>query len=85
MSGIYIAIEETLEKAVVSSLLPREQRSLGLGVLASANALGDFGSSLTVGLLLAARHDTPAFLLPALVGGLGVLWMTGLVARGTIR
>lgn len=85
MSGVYIAIEETLEKAVVASLLPREQRSLGLGVLASANALGDFGSSLTVGLLLAARHDTLAFLLPAMIGGLGVLWMAGLVARGTIR
>jgi len=85
MSGIYIAIEETLEKAVVAQLLPREQRSLGLGVLASANALGDFGSSVTVGLLLAADHDTLAFLVPALVGGLGVLWMAGLVARGTIR
>lgn len=85
MSGIYIAIEETLEKAVVASVLPREQRSLGLGVLASANALGDFGSSLTVGLLLAARHDTLAFLVPAIVGGLGVLWMAALVARGTIR
>lgn len=85
MSGIYIAIEETLEKAVVATVLTREQRSLGLGVLASANALGDFGSSLTVGLLLASRHDTLAFLLPAMVGGLGVIWMAGLVVRGTIR
>lgn len=85
MSGIYIAIEETLEKAVVAQVLPREQRSLGLGVLASANALGDLGSSLTVGLLLAANHDTLAFLVPAIVGGLGVVWMLGLVARGTVR
>jgi MFS family permease len=85
MSGVYIAIEETLEKAVVAGLLPREQRSLGLGILASANALGDFGSSLTVGLLLAGHHDMLAFLLPALVGGLGVLWMAALVVRGTIR
>lgn len=85
MSGIYIAIEETLEKAVVAQMLPREQRSLGLGALASANALGDLGSSLAVGLLLAANHDTLAFLVPAMVGGLGVLWMMALVVRGTIR
>ena len=85
MSGVYIAIEETLEKAVVAQLLPRERRSLGLGVLASANALGDLGSSLCVGLLLSAGHPSLAFLLPAAVGGLGVIWMIGLVARGTLR
>jgi len=85
LSGIYIAIEETLEKAVVAQLLPREQRSLGLGVLASANALGDLGSSLAVGLLLASGHDTLAFLVPALVGGLGVAWMSVLVARRIVR
>ena len=85
LSGIYIAIEETLEKAVVAQLLPREQRSLGLGVLASANALGDLGSSLFVGLMLASGRPALAFLLPAAVGGLGVLWMFGLVARRTIR
>ena len=81
MSGIYIAIEETLEKAVVAQVLPREQRSIGLGVLASANALGDLGSSLTVGLLLASNHDTLAFLAPAMVGGLGVLWMLVVACR----
>jgi MFS family permease len=85
MSGVYIAIEETLEKAVVAQLLPREQRSLGLGVLASANALGDLGSSVTVGLLLASGHDTLAFLVPAFAGALGVAWMAGLLARGVIR
>lgn len=85
LSGIYIAIEETLEKAVVAQLLPREQRSLGLGVLASVNALGDLGSSLTVGLLLAADRPALAFLLPAVAGGLGTAWMIALVARRTLR
>ncbi|HWU89500.1 MAG TPA: MFS transporter [Kofleriaceae bacterium] len=84
LSGIYIAIEETLEKAVVAQLLPREQRSLGLGVLASANALGDLGSSLAVGLLLAADRPMLAFLLPAAVGALGVAWMASLVARRVV-
>ncbi|HUQ01118.1 MAG TPA: MFS transporter [Kofleriaceae bacterium] len=85
MSGVYIAIEETLEKAVVASLLPRERRSLGLGYLASANALGDLGSSLFVGFVLAAGHPTLAFAVPAAVGALGVAWMTSLVARGVLK
>lgn len=85
LSGIYIAIEETLEKAVVAQLVPRAQRSLGLGVLASANALGDLGSSVTVGLLLAAGEPRLAFLVPAAVGALGTAWMMILVARRVVR
>ncbi len=85
LSGVYIAIEETLEKAVVASLLPRERRSLGLGVLASANALGDLGSSVFVGLMLAAGHSRLAFAAPAAVGALGVTWMLILVARRRLR
>jgi MFS family permease len=81
LSGVYIAVEETLEKAVVAELLPREQRSLGLGILASANALGDLGSSVFVGLLLAAGSQVLAFSSLAIVGGLGVLWMAILVRR----
>lgn len=75
LSGIYIAVEETLEKAVAAEMLPREQRSLGLGVLASANAVGDMVSSIGVGLLLAAGHMRSAFFLAALFGLAGTLWM----------
>lgn len=85
MSGIYIAIEETLEKAVVAELLPRDRRSLGLGILASANALGDFGSSLFVGLMLAAGHAKAAFAVPAGLGALGVIWMWTLSRRGVVK
>ena len=84
LSGVYIAVEETLEKAVVAELLPREQRSLALGILAAANALGDLGSSVFVGVLLAAGSQTIAFGTLAIVGGLGVVWMAVLVARGVL-
>ncbi|MGN6104713.1 MAG: MFS transporter [Kofleriaceae bacterium] len=84
LSGIYIAIEETLEKAVVAELLPRDQRSLGLGILASANALGDLGSSVFVGAMLATGHPVAAFAIPAGVGALGVLWMWSLARRGVV-
>lgn len=74
-SGIYIAIEETLEKAVAAEMLPRQQRSLGLGVLASANAVGDMLSSVGVGFLLAGGYQRAAFLVPALFGLAGTVWM----------
>jgi MFS family permease len=75
LSGIYIAVEETLEKAVAAEMLPRELRSLGFGILACANAVGDMASSLYVGFLLEAGRPALAFGIAAGVGALGVLWM----------
>lgn len=81
LSGVYIAIQETLEKAVAVEVLPREQRSLGLGVLASANAVGDMLSSVGVGLLLAAGYERAAFLIPAAFGLVGTLQMLRFAKR----
>ncbi|MCS6897157.1 MAG: MFS transporter, partial [Nitrospira sp.] len=74
-SGIYIAVEETLEKAVVAEMLPRELRSLGLGLLACANAVGDMASSLYVGYWLDHRQAATAFGIAAACGAGGVLWL----------
>src|SRR5262249_24351208 len=82
MSGLYIAVEEVVEKATAAQFLPREGRSLGLGILACANALGDMASSLTVGFLLERGSPQLAFGIPAAVGALGVLWL--LVVRKRI-
>jgi MFS family permease len=81
MSGVYIAVEEVIEKATVAHLLPRECRSLGLGLLASGNAVGDMGSSLLVGALLQTGHPSLAFGIPAAVGLLGVLWLAAVRGR----
>lgn len=81
LSGIYIAAEETLEKAAAAELLPRELRSLGFGILACVNAVGDMASSLYVGFLLQADRPRLAFGLAAFMGFAGVLWMTWLVGR----
>jgi MFS family permease len=74
-SGVYIAIEETVEKAAVAELLPREQRSLGFGILASANAVGDMVSSLYVGTLLSAGQGSMAFAIAGTVGAAGAVWV----------
>ena len=68
-------MEETVEKAAIAELLPREQRSLGFGILASANAVGDMVSSLYVGTLLAAGHGSTAFAIAGAVGVVGALWV----------
>ncbi len=52
VSGVYIAIEETVEKATAARMIPPEARSYALGMLATANAVGDLVSSLLTGLLL---------------------------------
>lgn len=81
MSGLYIAVEEVVEKASVSRLLPRELRSLGLGVLACGNAVGDMASSITVGWLLQKGDQALAFGLPAAAGALGVIWLLAVARR----
>lgn len=81
LSGVYIAVEEVVEKASVSRLLPRELRSLGLGILACGNAIGDMASSVTVGWLLQKGEPALAFGLPAAVGALGVLWLLAAARR----
>jgi len=81
MSGVYIAVEEVVEKASVAQLLPRERRSLGLGILACGNALGDMVSSVTVGTLLQSGSPGLAFGLPAAAGALGVLWLLAVRSR----
>ncbi len=75
MSGVYIAIEETLEKAVAVEFVPRELRSLGLGILACANAMGDMVSSLYVGYLLEMNRPSLAFGIAALFGAMGWIWL----------
>jgi MFS family permease len=81
LSGIYIATEETLEKAVVAEMLPRELRSLGFGVMAFANALGDMAASLYVGFLLQSGQAHKAFTIAAVFGSAGAIWVLLLARR----
>jgi len=82
LSGVYIAVQETLGKAVAAELLPRERRSLGFGILACANAVGDMASSLYVGYLLQAGQSALAFGIAAAFGLSGVAWMSWFLAAG---
>lgn len=82
LSGVYIAAEKTLEKAAAAEFLPRELRSLGFGILASVNAVGDMASSLCVGFLLEGGNSRVAFSTAAIAGTLGVLWLAWFARKG---
>ena len=75
VSGIYIAIEETAEKALVAEMLPREIRAYGLGILVAANAAGDMISSVGVGLLWDSIGAGAAFGAAAVFSGIGLLML----------
>lgn len=51
LAGTVYASQQSLERAVAADLVPEQVRSTGFGVLATVNGIGDFVSSLVVGLL----------------------------------
>ncbi len=73
MSGIYVAAEETLEKATCAALIPRTSRSKAFGILAAANSLGDLASSVGIGLALQFGNAPLAFSICAVLAACGAI------------
>ncbi len=61
LGGIYIAIEETLEDSMCAELVEESHHGMAFGVLATVNGVGDFISSIVVGLLWTAFGTAVAF------------------------
>jgi MFS family permease len=61
VGGMYIAIEETLEDSLCAELVPETQHGMAFGVLATVNGIGDFLSSVIVGVLWTKLGTTVAF------------------------
>ncbi len=76
LGGFYIAVEDTLERALAAELLPEQVRSTGFGTLAAVNGVGDLVSSLIVGLLWTTFSPAVGFGYAALlsVAGALILW-----------
>lgn len=73
MSGMYVAAEETLEKATCAALIPRASRSKAFGILAAANSLGDLASSVGIGLALQFGSAPLAFSICAVLAACGAI------------
>jgi MFS family permease len=73
VGGIYVAVEETLEDSFCAELVGEEQHGVAFGTLATVNGIGDFVSSLLVGLLWTQFGISVAF------GYSAVLFLSGSV------
>src|ERR1035437_1398664 len=73
LGGIYVAIEETLEDSFCAELVDEEHHGMAFGVLATVNGLGDFLSSILVGVLWTAFGTTTAFGYSAALFTIGAL------------
>ncbi len=65
IGGLHTAMKEALEKSLAAELLPAEVRGSGFGVLATANGVGDFASSILVGVLWSSVAPSAGFLYSA--------------------
>ncbi len=61
LGGTNVALEETLEDSLCAELVGEEHHGMAFGVLATVNGLGDFLSSLVVGVLWVAVGTATAF------------------------
>ena len=76
LGGTNVALEETLEDSLCAELVSEAHHGMAFGVLATVNGIGDFLSSVVVGLLWTALGTTIAFsysLVLSVVGALLVL------------
>lgn len=79
VSGVYIAIEETVEKATAARMIPAAARSYALGMLATANAVGDLVSSLLTGFLLDHGGRAWAYGTAAVFSAAGVVALAAVI------
>lgn len=61
IGGVYVAIEETLEDSFCAELVDEAHHGMAFGTLATVNGVGDFASSLIVGLLWTSFGTSVAF------------------------
>ncbi len=76
-SGLYMGVWETLESATVATMLPRDVRGTGFGLLATVNGIGDLVSSIVVGTLWAVVSPAAAMsfvIATSLVGAAIIAW-----------
>ncbi len=75
LAGLYIAIVDSMERAMAADLLSLDQRGTGYGALATVNSFGDLISSILVGLLWSNVSVASGFYYSAITTLLGAMAM----------
>ena len=81
LAGVFIAWEDTMEGVAVRDYVKTEVAGTAYGVLGVVNGIGDFGSSLIVGLLWTAVGPAAGFLYAVVVGAAGTVLMAATPAQ----
>ncbi|MCG3148871.1 MAG: hypothetical protein PCFJNLEI_02320 [Verrucomicrobiae bacterium] len=79
LAGIFVATEEALEDSLAAELVDKEHHGMGFGVLATVNGVGDFLSSVVVGVLWTAFGTAVAFAYSTVLfsAGAWLIWRSG--------
>jgi MFS family permease len=75
LGGLFIAVEDALERAIAADLLPEHLRATGFGTLAAVNGVGDLVSSAMVGLLWTKVSPAAGFGYAAVLSFLGAIFL----------
>jgi len=78
LSGVYTAIIESSQPALASTLISEHQHGTGFGLMSTVDGVGDFLSSVTMGVLWTAVSPNAGFAaagILALVSALLLAWM----------
>ena len=70
-----VAAEEALEDSLAAELVDKDSHGMGFGVLAAVNGVGDFISSLAVGLLWASFGSGVAYGYSAILFAVGAFFI----------
>jgi MFS family permease len=84
LGGIQVAVEETLEDSFCAELVNEAHHGMGFGVLATVNGIGDFLSSIVVGLLWTSLGSTIAFGYSAVLFAAGALLVSRVRSPRTV-
>lgn len=78
VAGVYIAIVDSMERALAADILPIDRRGTGYGALATVNSFGDLTSSIVVGILWSHVSIASGFWYAAILtlAGAAALWFT---------
>lgn len=84
LGGTNVALEETLEDSLCAELVGEEQHGMAFGVLATVNGIGDFFSSLIVGVLWTTVGIPVAFGYSLALSLLGAILISTIRSRSRV-
>ena len=85
LAGVFIAWEDTMEGVAVRDYVTKDIAGTAYGALGVANGIGDFASSLIVGVLWTAIGPMAGFLYAAIIGFSGMALMAAAPGRTAER